>query len=168
MIQIDSREQKNDHIISWFDSHGVPYIRSKMYVGDYQRVENGTVCIDKKYGLQEVYGCVVSGYDRFRAECVRAKNAGIHLIILVEEEKISSLDHVRDWENPRAARWERLMDAKKRGKLVREKVPEAPPVSSIRIENRMRTLSKRTGVEWMFCRKEDTARTILEVLHETY
>ena len=163
VIQIDTREQKNNHITDYFDLTGIKYIRSKMYVGDYQRVDSGSVCIDKKFGLDEMYSCVVSGYDRFADECKRAKAAGISLIVLIEDDDITCLSQVRTWENPRRAKWERFEEAKAKGKRVPAH-SSIPPVSSERIEKRMRTLSKRYGVRWEFCKKADTAKRILELL----
>lgn len=164
VIQIDSREQKNEHIIAYFDTHKIKYVRSKLYVGDYQRIDNGLLCIDKKYGLDEVYNCVVSGYNRFAAECKRAQDAGIQLIILTESDTVAELSGVKSWLNPRRTKWEKDIEAVKRGKKLRKPVSNIPPVSSERIEKRMRTLSKRYGVKWQFCRKEDTGRRILEIL----
>lgn len=159
VIQIDSREQKNEHVTAYFDHKKIKYIVSKMYVGDYQRIDNGLLCIDKKFGLDEVYGCVVSGYKRFEAECRRAQEAGIQLIILTESSEIKSLSEVHNWENPRRIKWEKAMQGKGKGT-----VSKMPPVSSERIEKRMRTLSKRYGVKWEFCKKEETGKRILELL----
>jgi len=164
VIQIDSRERKNEHITAYFDAHKIKYVVSKMYVGDYQRIDNGLVCIDKKFGLDEVYNCVVKDYIRFSDECKRAKAAGVRLVMLIEDDTIASLAHVREWDNPRRKRWEKINAEHANGKKLKTKIPAMPPVSSDRIEKRMATLSKRYGVEWQFCRKEDTARRILEIL----
>ena len=105
-----------------------------------------------------MYNCVVSGYKRFADECKRAQEAGITLIVLVEDERITSLYEVNTWENPRIKEWEK---ARENGETD---IPELPPISSKRIEARMTTLSKRYGVKWKFCRKEDTGAAIYSIL----
>lgn len=160
VIQIDSREQRNKHVTDYFEAQKVNYIVSKMYVGDYQRIDNGLLCIDKKFGLEEVYNCVVTGYERFADECKRAMTVGIQLIILTESKTVTKLSEVRNWTNPRRIIW----DAAKSGKNTKAHISSVPPVSSERIEKRMSTLSKRYGVQWQFCRKEDTGKRILEIL----
>ena len=163
-IQIDSREQKNDHVTAYFEAVGVKYITSKMYVGDYQNLTDASICIDKKYGLQEVYSCLTSGYNRFAAECKRAKDAGIKLIVLIEENDITDVFQVESWKNPRIEKWNRINAQHKIGKALDVKIASEPPISSKRLQDRMTTLSKRTGVKWQFCRKEDTGKTILQIL----
>ena len=159
VILIDSREKRNTHIKRYFAANNIKYAVSKLYVGDYQRADNGQISIDKKFGLQEVYNCVVSGYKRFATECKRAQEAGIALIVLVEDERITSLSEVNTWENPRIKEWEQA-----RAKADDDNLPSLPPISSKRIEARMRTLSKRYGVKWKFCRKEDAGKTIYGIL----
>lgn len=164
IIQIDTREQKNSHIEQYFAEHGIKTVRSKMFVGDYMDISNGLLCIDKKYGLDEVYNCVVGSHERFRAECVRAQESGIQLIILVEEPTISSLDAVHTWRNPRADKWYMVHGAQLKGKMLGIKIPKKPPLSSQKLEIIMRTMSERYGVEWQFCRKEQTAERIIQIL----
>ena len=158
VILIDSREKRNTHIKRYFAANNIKFATSKLYVGDYQRADNGQISIDKKFGLQEVYGCVVPGWKRFAAECRRAQEAGITLIVLTEDERITSLPEVSTWENPRIKEWEK---AREDGETD---IPSLPPISSKRIEARMRTLSKRYGVKWKFCRKEDAGKTIYGIL----
>ena len=76
-------------------------MRSKLYIGDYTWATNQSICIDTKQGLQEVVGNVTKQHERFRVECVRAQEAGIKLIILIVEPKISCLADVWSWYNPR-------------------------------------------------------------------
>ena len=108
IIQMDTREQcgKKDHILSYFEQAGIKVVRSKLFVGDWTRLDKQDVCIDTKTGgLQEAYGNVVQQHVRFRNECIRARQNGIRLIVLVEEERISRLEDVCMWENPRRAKW---------------------------------------------------------------
>ena len=91
VIQVDSREQKFDHVTSYFDSQGVKWVKSKCVVGDYVNLENPMVVIDRKKDLQEVAGNVCQQHDRFVRELELARDLGYKLIILVEEPNIKSL-----------------------------------------------------------------------------
>ena len=85
-IQIDTREHKYeaDRIKKQFDAMGVEYFRSKLYCGDYQSLDNGRLVIDRKKDLLEICGNVTTQHDRFRRELIRAKEAGIKIIVLCE------------------------------------------------------------------------------------
>ena len=86
VIQTDTREHKKEweRIQKQFDSLGVQYFRSKLYCGDYQSLDNAKLCIDRKKDLQELCGNVCQQHERFKAELIRALDAGIQLIILCE------------------------------------------------------------------------------------
>ena len=103
-VQVDTRE----HVKEWerikgqFDALGVKYFRSKLYVGDYQSLDNPRLVIDRKKDLQEICGNVCQQHERFKAELLRAKEQGIKLVILCEHgADIKSLEDVYFWSNPR-------------------------------------------------------------------
>ena len=100
-IQIDSREKARaiQKIVKQFDDAEIKHYTSKLYVGDYVSLNNSRLCIDRKQNLSELYGNLCQGHERFRAELIRAKEAGIKLIILIEHGgKIKTLDDVKNWE----------------------------------------------------------------------
>ena len=43
IIQIDSREKKNDHVVKYLDEQEIKWVRSKLIVGDYMALENPLV-----------------------------------------------------------------------------------------------------------------------------
>lgn len=162
----DSRQQrgKHDNINSWLISHGIEIRRTKLFVGDYTLPTNQSVCVDTKFGLQEVYGNIIQQHERFTRECKAAFEAGIRLVVLVEQAGIQTVQDVSAWKNPRITKWERLRDAHKAGKRMNEQLSPYPPVSSERLAKAMQTVAERYHIEWMFCDKADTARTICEIL----
>lgn len=166
IILEDSRQQrgKHDNINSWLVSHGVEIRRTKLYVGDYTLPTNQAVCIDTKYGLQEVYNNVIQGHERFVRECKAAHEAGIKLIILVEQRGISSLQDVANWNNPRYTKWVKLRDAHRQGKRMTEPLSPYPPVNSERLARAMQTIQERYHIEWRFCDKRCTAKVICDIL----
>ena len=163
----DTRDKVNKHnnVDSYLLSRGHEIIRSKLYVGDISLLANQTVCIDLKgLGMKEVYSNLVQQHDRFKRECVRAGEAHIRLVILVEENKIKDLGDVETWQNPRAVQYAELAMAHARGKRLSAKLPSRPPISSQRLANMMRVMSARYGVEWIFCQPKDAGRTVEEIL----
>lgn len=159
IIQTDTREHKKEweRIQKQFDSLGVQYFRSKLYCGDYQSLDNAKLCIDRKKDLQELCGNVCQQHERFRAEIIRANEAGIKLVFLCEHGKgIEKLDDVLWWENPRAKK-----RVKKNGVWVEQeqKVMHGDILYKI-----LCTMQRKYGVEFLFCDKKDTGKRILEIL----
>ena len=164
MILVDTREQKNSHVEKAFDRMGIPYDRSKLYVGDYTLPNDQSVCVDRKGGLQEVYANTVQQHQRFRAECARAKQAGIRLIVLVEQPMIRTLDDVAHWQNPRIARWDFIDRQHSFGRMLDVKIAPKRPVDSERLMNMMRSMQLKYGVEWRFTTKESCGEDIARIL----
>jgi ERCC4-type nuclease len=154
----DTREQagKHEHVIVGLKSLGVNVVRSKLFVGDYTRIDNMSVCIDTKQSLSEVYNNVIQDHERFKRELLAAKDAGIRLVVLVEESGIHTVQDVEKWNNPRIRRYSRMTQ--------RMQQAQKPPVPSERLSRIMQTMADKYGVEWMFCDKRDTAKRICEIL----
>lgn len=116
-IQIDTREKQRAirKILKTFDDNGVKHFSSKLLVGDYMSLDNPRLIIDRKQNLQELCGNVCQQHERFKRELLKAINAGIQLVILVEHgPDIQSLEDVWFWENPRKheVRW-RMVNGKR-------------------------------------------------------
>ena len=166
-IARDTRDKIGSHnnVDLGLERRGFKVVRTKLYVGDVTLLNDQTTCIDLKQGLQEVYGNIVGGqHERFVRECRRAQEAGIRLVILVEQAGICTVQDVSSWKNPRISKWEKLRDAHKQGKRMSEPLNPYPPVSSERLSKAMQTISDRYGVEWRFCAKSETVNVICEVL----
>lgn len=149
VIQVDSREQKYEHVTSYFDSQGIKWVKSKCVVGDYVNLENPMVVIDRKKDLQEVAGNVCQQHERFIRELELAKELGYRMIILVEEPNITSVEQVFGWYN-----WRRRTN------------PRA--VSGKTLHKIMSTISQKYDVEWMFTTKARCGERIVELLGGTY
>ena len=163
-LLVDTREKKWDHVRGGFDRLGVVYDRSKLYVGDYAWADRQNVVVDRKQGLQEVYTNLIQQHSRFKDECQRAKEAGIKLIVLVEEENIKSVEDVPHWTNPRATNWYILHNAHQNGHLLYRDIPTRPPVPSSTLAAIMRSMADKYGIEWRFCKKADVSSAILEAI----
>lgn len=147
-IQIDTREKARaiQSIKAEFARAGVETITSKLWVGDYARIDNMTVVIDRKQNLLELASNVIE--KRFHAEIQRAHEKGVKIIFLVEHGRdINDLIDVLFWENPR-----------------KKESPRC--ISGEHLYKSMTTLSERYGVEWQFCQKKDTGKRIIQILGE--
>ena len=162
-VQVDTREHAKEweRIKGQFDTLGVQYFRSKMYVGDYQSLDNPRLVIDRKKDLQEICGNVCQQHERFKAELLRAKEQGIKLVILCEHgADIKSLEDVFFWQNPRKyqIRWKTV-----NGKRVKD-VISAKAVDGNQLYKSLCTIRDRYFVDFQFCSKEETGKKIIEIL----
>ena len=147
-IQIDSREHKWEmaRIQRQLTAEGCKTIVSKLYVGDYQSLDNPRLVVDRKKDLQELCGNVCQQHERFRKELIRAIDAGISLIILVEHgPDVQTLEDVYFWDNPR-----------------RKGSPKATSGESL--YRSLMTIRNKYNVKFEFCTKEETGKKIMELL----
>lgn len=164
-IQIDSREKAKAirKIIRTFDEEGVNHFSSKLLVGDYMSLDNPRLIIDRKQNLQELCGNVCQQHERFKKELLKAMQANIQLIILIEHgAEIKSLEDVYFWKNPRKheVRW-RVANGKKEKYIV-----SAKAVDGNQLYKSLCTIRDRYNVRFEFCEKKDTGKKIIKLLGE--
>lgn len=145
VLQVDTREQKYEHVTNYFDKCGIKWVKSKCVVGDYVNLENPMVVIDRKQSLQEVAGNVCQQHDRFVRELELAKELGYKMIILVEEPNIGDLIQVPTWYN-----WRKKTNPK--------------AVNGKTLYKIMLTMSQKYGCEWKFTTKAKCGETIVKLL----
>ena len=141
MLICDSKEKKNEHILKYFDRHGIDYKIRKLDVGDYM-FEGGTISVDTKRSVDELASNMLNRNDhaRFLREAKRAADSGIKLIVLLETSKYKAIPDLREWRSKYSGISGRaLMDAVYRCHIA-------------------------YGVEFLFCPKVSTGRRILEIL----
>ena len=147
----DTRQQAGKHEIKHrhFHNHGVSVLRSKLPFGDYAAPPR--VAIDTKENMLEIAGniCGTSKeHIRFKNECIKARDCGCKLIILVEnEEGIKSINDVFRWQNPRL-----------------DYSPNA--CTGERLAKTMLTMSDRYGIEFKFCTPIEAPHIIMEILQD--
>ena len=179
-VIIDSREKEKaiQKIKKYFDDNNIKYITSKLYCGDYQLLSNGKIVVDRKQNLAEIMQNVTQ--KRFRDELIRAKKAGIHLIILIEHSKdIICIDDITKWKNQRLEfykfqlkkqlglfgefnEWYLYREAKDKGLK-----PRKPPISPEQLRKALHTIEDNKedyNVSFDFCSKSETGKKIIELL----
>ena len=160
VIQCDTRQQmhKKHHQIKekWFINHGHTVVHSKCLVADYICPSNGSVAVDTKQSVSELYNDLIQDHRRFHDECVHAKEYGIKLYILVENKYgYTKPEDIRTWKNPqyfqyKKARW--------------NGVTRKPPASNVTLIKIMHSMHRDYGVEFLFCDVNDAAKIIVKLL----
>ena len=140
-----NKPDKNAHIKRQLEAMGYNVVRNKLLVGDYAWPTDQKICVDTKFGLQEVASNLTQDHERFKRECVLAQECGIQLVILVQEPGIKILSDVCGWYNWR-----------------RKKNPKA--VSGKQLYKIMATMQERYNISWVFCDKHNVGETIVRLL----
>jgi ERCC4-type nuclease len=88
-IIVDTREQKNDHLLKYFNDNGVKWVCKKLDTADYSfELPNHKhlgfdrkFLVEKKNSLSEITGNFTSGRERFQREFERVEDEHLHLVI---------------------------------------------------------------------------------------
>ena len=143
ILEFDTRDKKDNYVTDYMDSHGIKYIRTKLYSGDVKLLNSTKVIIDLKKDLLEICGNLtrVSEHERVKREIARAREIGCErFIFLIKEQKIKSIDEVANWSSTRTkVKGETLMKI-------------------------MNTMSERYEVECIFTTKEKAGEKVIELL----
>ena len=150
LIIQDQRERHGHHnnIENYCKEHDIPIIRKRLEVGDYMlgTIENGRVkpigkrSVDvKSLGASELAKDLYQDKKSFNKKYKKCYEQGIELYVLVEQE-IKSLTDILSWSSPHS---------KISGKMLYDMI------------DRVR---KCYGVKFVFCRNENVAETIINIL----
>jgi ERCC4-type nuclease len=143
----DTRQQARKHlnVHSYCERAGIRIIRQALNVGDYQIAGKGDISVDTKMGVLELAGNVFQEHERFRAECLRAQECGIQLIVLVEE--VLPGGRLNLWRPP----------------IGRDGRPVAR-FDPVILRKAMITMQQEYGVKFRFCDGRSTGKMIIEYL----
>ena len=150
LILEDTRQQAGKHrnINKYFDTAGIRWARQALYVGDYVIANDGSRAVDTKQDVIELAGNILSGdHERFQAECRRASDAGIQLLVLIEERL----------PDGGLSAWKAPVDAS--GRPLTRANPES-------LRRAMLTMRLKYGVRFRFCDARSTGRLLVEYLAE--
>ncbi len=147
VIYEDTRQQAGKHknIHAYCRASGIKIIRQALNVGDYQIAGKGDISVDTKQGVLELAGNVFQDHERFRAECLRAQECGIQLIILIEEALPGG--RLDKWRPP--IKW------------------DGQPVSRFNpatLRKAMITMQEEHGCKFRFCDARSTGKVMIEYL----
>jgi len=141
-VIVDTREQKNQHILEYLKDNNIPYIKTALSIGDYSLMlpHYPEIGVDKKFlverknSLNEIASNMGQNRDRFMREFERITDETIHLVI----------------EN---ASWTKILNHSYRSKL--------PPKSFMA---NLMTISIRYGCPTWFTKPEYSGEIIYHLL----
>lgn len=144
IILCDTREKGNKQILEYFDKIGQEYIITKLDTGDYMMYKDYSVVIDRKQNLLELAGNLCRSSEHFRVvrEIQRAKELNVkRFIFLIAESKITCIDEVENWSS------------------------KYSKVKGSTLKKILDTMSKKYEIEFLFVKKSEMAKKIIELLH---
>lgn len=147
----DTRNKPGKHDMKreYLIHSGHEIMRSKLPVGDYAMPP--AIAVDTKASIDELAANISTDHERFKRECMAARDMGTRLVVLVENTiGIACIDDLASWYNPRA------FDNRTRG--IRA------PIDGKRLSLACITMSERYGVVFEFCEPQDAGRRIIEIL----
>lgn len=163
IIQCDTRQKRKHHEAKeeYFKSQGYELVNARMLVGDYGIPSNGSVAVDTKADIRELYSNLIHDHERFRNECILAQKAGIKLYILIEnKDGIKAMNDIMKWWNPQLRTYQAaLRKAQRTGHK-----PPKPPTSNKALLKVMYTMNEKYGVEFVFCSPNEAGAKVLELL----
>ena len=140
-----NKPEKNVHIREQLESMGYKVERTKIYCGDYTFPTNQSICVDTKKDMNEIESNLIHDHQRFKDECIRAKEAGIKLVILIQDKNIKQLSDVFGWYNIRKKWSPKAASGRTLGKI-------------------MFSMKEKYGVDFQFTTKENCGKRIVELL----
>ena len=150
----DTRNQVGKHrnIELYCERNGIELVRQKLDVGDYA-FPDGKISVDTKQDLLEISKDIMSNdHRRFRAECQRAQEMGIQLIILTEE--LPPYGDVALWDVP-------LFKGSNKYHRYGEPITLVKPAA---LKKAMLTMTVKYGVKFRFCHRRETPRKVIKYL----
>ena len=153
MLIVDSREKPKaiKTILAQVEEAGVPYMVSKLPIGDYMDFQRPELIIDRKQNIAEIAKNCTSDHRRFKAELERAKMVGSKLIILVEQNRYKDRD-----------KWIHV-------ETIDDLMLWSSPHTTIRGEKVYRVLRgwmSKYDIDVQFCDKRSTGKRILEIIYD--
>lgn len=167
----DSRQQagKHDHVAEWMEAHGVPFMQrsSALPFGDYVR-DGSNISVDTKRDVQELAMDVGRDHERFKRECLRARDAGWRLYVLVEEHpEYNDRERLKGWVSTVCRRCRHVRCGRCKGPSTQggRRCPAGwKPMQGQTVAAILGRMEERYGVVFRFCARRDTARVICELL----
>lgn len=168
----DTRNKIGKHDLKheWFAQNGVEVKRTKLYVGDYTLPTDQSICLDSKQNIQELIGDICGkSHERFKAELIRAQEANIKLVILVENEAgwvnkrqtawndlVTSLEDLFSWKNPRLFIFDK-------GKQKYPRATKGATLAKI-----CYTMQQKYGCEFRFVDAKKSGEEVIKILNKEF
>ena len=143
IIEMDTRDQKDEYVTNYFDERGIKWIRNKLYSGDVKLLNSTKIIIDLKANTLEIANnlCQSKQHERIKREIERAREIGCErFIFLIKDDEIRRTSDLLNWRNKRTQ------------------------VKGITLLKIMSTMKERYGCEFIYTTSEEAPKKILELL----
>lgn len=155
-IIVDTRQQAGKHAEKHAELERIGYklVRSKLPYGDYALMI--PIAVDTKADIYELANCIDKEHERFRRECIDARDAGCKLWVLtINSHGVTDLASLSEWEEP--------MDHFRMRRGVSGN-RDARRISGERLAKACITMRERYGVRFIFCEDEVQSAHIIDTL----
>ena len=146
IVVVDTREQKNQHILDYFEENNIQYICEKLDSGDYSFDIVGypelsrKYCIEKKNGIDEICNNFTKKREQFKNEFDRAKENNVTMDIVIENTT-----------------WKKIYGGKYRSNML----PQALSASIF-------AFARKYKMNFWFVDKSESPRLIYDLLQSEY
>ena len=142
IVEMDTRNQKDNYVTDYFDKHGIKWIRNKLYAGDVKLLNDTKVIIDLKANLEEIAHnlCNSQEHLRIKKELEKAKEIECEEFIFLIKSNIKSVDDLINWTSTKT---------KVKGSVL------------VKV---MSTMKERYGCRFIFTTRENAPKKIIELL----
>ena len=142
IIEMDTRNQKDNYVTDYFDKQGIKWIRNKLYSGDVKLLNNTRIIIDLKANIEEIAHnlCNTQEHLRIKKELQKAKEIGCEEFIFLIKSNIKSIDDLINWTSTKT---------KVKGSVL------------VKV---MSTMRERYGCRFIFTTRANAPKKIIELL----
>lgn len=142
IIEMDTRNKKDNYVTDYFDKHNIKWIRNKLYSGDVKLLNDTRVIIDLKANIEEIAHNICNSQEhlRIKKEIEKSKEIGCEEFIFLIKSNIKSIDDLINWTS------------------TKTKVKGSVLVKA------MSTMRKRYGCRFIFTTRANAPKKIIELL----
>lgn len=101
IIEMDTRNKKDEYVTDYFDKQGIKWIRNKLYAGDVKLLNDTKVIIDLKANIEEIAHnlCNSMEHSRVKKELEKSREIGCEDFIFLIKSNIKSVDDLINWSS---------------------------------------------------------------------
>ena len=142
IIEMDTRNKKDEYVTNYFDKHNIKWIRNKLYAGDVKLLNDTKVIIDLKANIEEIAHnlCNSLEHARVKREIEKAREIGCEDFIFLIKSNIKSANDLINWTSNKT---------KIKGSVL------------IKV---MSTMKERYGCRFIFTTRTNAPKKIIELL----
>ena len=142
IIEMDTRNKKDEYVTDYFDKQGIKWIRNKLYAGDVKLLNDTKVIIDLKANIEEIAHnlCNSMEHSRVKKELEKSREIGCEDFIFLIKSNIKSVDDLINWSSKKTL------------------------VKGSTLVKIMATMKERYGCRFIFVTRANAPKKIIELL----